>query len=174
MKEVKVDFTEKNLTGNAGVVHFGRFIKKLNLKEILASRIQITRASNADYQVSDVIIMLILGVLAGVKHMSHMAILKSDQVIRSIFDWEKFPDDSTLSRIFKLFSHSSCNELSDVEDQIRRKVWKKKRFGRIEMEFDSSACGVFGSQEGASVGYNPQKKGQKSYNPIFCFIAQTR
>jgi len=173
MKEVKVNFNEKNLTGYAGLIHFGRFIKKLNLINILTSCINIPRASNADYQVSDVIIMVILGVLAGVKHMSHMAILKTDMVIRSIFNWENFPADCTFGRIFKLFTHSSCNELSEVEDQVRRKVWKKKWFGRISLDFDSSVRGVFGSQEGASVGYNPEKKGQKSYHPLFCFIAET-
>lgn len=34
--------------------------------------------------------------------------------------------------------------------------------------------GVFGSQEGAAKGYNPHKKGQKSYHPLFCYVAQTR
>jgi hypothetical protein len=32
MKNVKVEFTEKNLTGNAGLVHVGRFAKKLGLR----------------------------------------------------------------------------------------------------------------------------------------------
>jgi hypothetical protein len=66
MKPVKTEFTEKNLTGNAGLVHFGRFISKLNLKEILMKRIEIPRASNAVYQVADAVVMLILGVTAGV------------------------------------------------------------------------------------------------------------
>ncbi|OQX14614.1 MAG: hypothetical protein BWK80_41700 [Desulfobacteraceae bacterium IS3] len=47
MKPVKIEFTEKNLTGNAGLVHFGRFIQKLNLKEILMKQISIPRAPNA-------------------------------------------------------------------------------------------------------------------------------
>ena len=165
MKPVKIEFTEKNLTGNAGLVHFGRFIQKLNLKEILMKQISIPRAPNAVYQVSDAIIILILGVIAGVRHMSHLAILRTDNVIRSIFNWENFPDDSTLGRIFKLFSHASCQELSEVENLVRWKVWRKKWFGRVTLDFDSSVRGVFGSQEGAETGYNPGKKGQKSYHP---------
>ncbi len=174
MKKVKVEFTEKNLTGNAGLIHFGRFIKKLNLKKILHKHISISRAPNADYQVPDMVIMLIIGVLAGVKHMSHIAILRTDLVMRSLFGWENFPADSALGRIFRLFSHSSCNELSKAEDEIRRKVWKKKQFGRVTLDLDSSVRGVFGSQEGAEKGYNPKKKGQKSYHPLCCFIAETR
>lgn len=174
MKRFKMEFTEKNLTGNAGLVHFGKFVKKLNLRDILANHINIEQASNTDYHVADVIIMLLMGVLAGAKHMSHMVRLRMDTVIRILFNWDKFPADSTFSRIFKKFSASSCHELSEVEDKVRRKVWNKKWFGRITLDLDSSVRGVFGSQEGAAKGYNPKKKGQKSYHPVFCFIAETR
>ena len=34
--------------------------------------------------------------------------------------------------------------------------------------------GVYGKQEGAEKGYNPKKRGQKSYHPLLCFIAETR
>ena len=100
MKNLKVTFTEKNLTRNAGLVHFGKFIEKLKIRDILMSQISISRASNALYQTADAVIILILGVIAGAKHMSHMALLRTDDVIRSIFDWKDFPDDSTLGRIF--------------------------------------------------------------------------
>ncbi|OQY54301.1 MAG: hypothetical protein B6245_21475 [Desulfobacteraceae bacterium 4572_88] len=60
MRNVKVEFTAKNLTGNAGLISFGRFIKKLGLSVLLFSHIGIVRASNADYRAKDVVIMLLL------------------------------------------------------------------------------------------------------------------
>ncbi len=66
MKAIKVKFTEKNLTGNAGLVHFGRFIEKLGLPGILAAHINIPRAADADYQAYDAVLMLLFGVSAGV------------------------------------------------------------------------------------------------------------
>lgn len=174
MKNIKVEFTEKNLTGNAGLVHFGRFMKKLRVPDLISNIISIERAPNADYQAEDVIIMLIMAVLAGARHMSHVMLIRADSVLRTIFNWDKFPVDSTFSRIFKLFTPCNCNELSEVESAIRRKVWGKKWFGRITFDMDSTVKGVFGSQEGADVGYNPAKKGQKSYHPLLCFIAENR
>ncbi len=174
MKNIKVEFTEKNLTGNAGLVCFGRFIKKLGLPDLFSNLISIERASNADYQAKDVIIMLIMAVLAGAKHMSHVLIIRADSVLRAIFNWEKFPVNSTFSRIFKLFSHCHCNELSEIESVVRKKVWGKKWFGRITFDMDSTVKGVFGTQEGAAKGYNPKNRGQKSYHPLLCFIAENR
>ncbi|MCP4150638.1 MAG: hypothetical protein GY757_23025 [bacterium] len=104
MKKVKVEFTEKNLTGNAGLVHLGRFVKKLRLKELLEKHISIERADNASYQAADIIIMLLFAVLAGAKHMNHVVIIRADSVLRTIFNWAKFPADCTFGRIFKLFS----------------------------------------------------------------------
>ena len=44
------------------------------------------------------------------------------------------------------------------------KVWDKKWFGRVTLDLDSSVKTVYGNQEGANVGYNPHKKGKKSYH----------
>ena len=174
MRRFHVQFTEKNLTGNAGLTHLGRFADKLNLPKMLTQHISITRAKNADYQVADVVMMLAMGTLAGVKHISHMVILRSDTALRSLFKWEKFPDDTTMGRIFRLFAPKHCKELSEVESMARNKVWGKKWFGRITLDMDSTVRGVYGSQEGAAKGYNNKKKGQKSYHPLLCFIAETR
>ena len=163
MRRFHVQFTEKNLTGNAGLVNFGRFAEKLGLDKILRQFITIKRAENADYQVTDVVIMLVMGVLAGVKHISHMVILRSDTVLRSLFKWEKFPDNTTFGRIFKLFTHKHCKEFSEAESEARKKVWGKKGFGKVTLDLDSTVRGVFGNQQGAEKGYNPKKKGQKSY-----------
>ena len=174
MRKFHINFSEKNLTGNVGLLHLGRFAEKLGLEKILSSHISIERAPNADYQVKDVVFMLVFGVLAGVKHISHMAILRYDEVIRAIFRWDKFPDNSTFGRIFKLFSQKHCEELSDVESKVRQKVWSKKWFGKTTLDMDSTVRGVYGSQEGAKKGFNSKKKGQKSYHPLLCFIAENR
>ena len=174
MRKFHTEFSEKNLTGNAGLLHLGRFVEKLGLPKILDNHITIERAPCADYKVSEVVVMLAFGVLVGVKHMSHMAILRSDDVIRALFKWEKFPADSSFGRIFKLFSQKHCKELSDAESDVRNKVWAKKWFGKVTLDMDSTVRGVFGAQEGAAKGYNHKKKGQKSYHPLLCFIAENR
>lgn len=167
-------FTEKNLTGNAGLTHLGRFITKLNLKKIMARHISIERGSTATYNVTEVVLMLALGVLAGAKRLSHLVILRNDNALCTLFKWKKFPDETTFGRIFKLFSPKNCKELSDVETEARKKVWSKKWFGKITLDMDSTVRGVYGNQEGAEKGYNPKKKGQKSYHPLLCFISETR
>jgi hypothetical protein len=106
--------------------------------------------------------------------MSHLEILRVDKVIRTLFGWRGFPDNRTFGKVFRLFTHAHCNQLSEVEAKARKKVWGKKWLGRITLDLDSTVRGVNGCQEGAEKGYNPRKKGQKSYHPLLCFVAQTR
>ena len=174
MKNYKVKFTAKNLTGNAGLVHLGKFADKLQLPKTLKQIISIQRGHTANYDASNVIMMLMMGVLAGIKHISHLSIIRNDSVIRKLFDWEKFPDNRTFGRLFELFNHKHCNELHEAEQITRKKVWEKKWFGRVTLDFDSTVIGVHGSQEGAEKGFNPKNKGQKSYHPLLCFVAETR
>ena len=88
--------------------------------------------------------------------------------------WKKFPEDKTFGILFKLFNQKHCSELMEAETQARNKVWSKKWFGRVTLDMDSTVIGVNGSQQGAEKGFNPKKRGQKSYHPLLCYIAETR
>jgi len=174
MKAVTVEMSEKKLTGNAGLVPVGKFVKKLGLTSLFETQISIERRANAVYSVADALLITLLSVVAGGSHLSHVGLLREDGLLRTIFEWVRFPVNSTLGRIFRLFSPKHCVELAEVENLARRKVWGRKWFQRITLEFDSTVKGVFGHQEGAEKGFNPKKKGQRSYHPLLCFVAETR
>ncbi|MBT9166613.1 MAG: hypothetical protein DDT25_01306 [Chloroflexi bacterium] len=173
MRTFSTEYTAKNLTKNAGLVNLGKFADKIGLPRILDRRLTLKRGVTADYTMAEVVMMLMMGVLSGAKHMSHLTILKADMGIRKLFGWELFPDASTFGKLFKRFNMGHCQELSEAEAEARGRVWSKKWFPRITLDMDSTVIGVTGSQEGAEKGYNPKKKGQKSYHPLLCFIAET-
>lgn len=174
MKEVTVEMSGKPLTGNAGLVPVGKLVKKLGLTSLFETHISIERGANALYSVADALLITMLSVVAGGSHLSHVGLLRKDGLLRRVFEWGRFPVESTLGRIFRLFSPKHCAELAEVENMVRRKVWGKNWFQRITLEFDSTVKGVFGRQKGAEKGFNPKKKGQRSYHPLLCFVAETR
>ena len=45
---------------------------------------------------------------------------------------------------------------------------------RITLDCDSGVFPAYGNQQGAEVGYNPHKKGAKSYHPLLCFISKMK
>jgi len=42
------------------------------------------------------------------------------------------------------------------------------------LTFDSTVLERYGEQEGAKKGYNPQKKGRPSHNPLIAFLNRSR
>ena len=161
VKTFSTEYTAKNLTKHAGLVNLGKFAEKIGLPGILEKRLTIERGATADYEMSEIVMMVMMGVLAGAKHMSHLMILKADQAIRKLFGWELFPDASTFGKLFKRFNMGHCHELSEAEAEARKRVWSKKWFPRITLDMDSTVIGVTGSQEGAEKGYNPRRKARR-------------
>ena len=47
------------------------------------------------------------------------------------------------------------------------------KLARLTMDFDGSVISTGRVAEGTAVGFNKKKKGQRSYYPLFCTIAQT-
>lgn len=45
---------------------------------------------------------------------------------------------------------------------------------QVIFDLDSSVLTVYGHQERAEVGYNPQKRGRPSYLPLLCFEGNTQ
>jgi len=49
-----------------------------------------------------------------------------------------------------------------------------KGYREITLDLDSHVICVYGNQQRAALGYNPRKKGRKSYHPLLCFVGESR
>ena len=74
-------------------------------------------------------------------------------------------------------------QLETVGHQVRRRVWRLAlRSGgatvgaqrRLWIDVDSTVKTVYGEPEGAAKGYNPHKRGAKSYHPLLAFCTTTQ
>jgi hypothetical protein len=148
LKTFSTECTAKILTKHAGLVNMGEFAEKIRLPGILEKRPTIKRGATADYEVPEIVMMVMMGALARAKHMSHPAISKADQAIRKLFGWELFPDASTFGKLFKRFNMGYCHGLSEAEAETRKRVWSNQWFLRITRDMDSTVIGVTGSQRG--------------------------
>ncbi len=174
MEKVNINFEGKNLTGNGGLIPIAQFAQKLKVEETLRSELSIKHKHNSKYSVVDTIMITMLGVIAGAKHISQLGIIRHDAVIVKLLNWGVFPAYNTISRLFKLFNQKHNVEFSNAQSQLRQKVWDKKSQSSVAIDIDSTVRGVYGKQEGTEKGFNSKKKGQRSYHPLLAFIAETK
>ncbi|VFN05756.1 MAG: Transposase DDE domain group 1 [Candidatus Kentron sp. G] len=135
------------------------------------------------YQLSDAMYITVLGFIAGAGSLLKVAAVWSDGVLRRIAGWIRIPDDTSLGRIFKEVNAEQISLMEALQHRLRSALWKDAlRAGTSKVaalremwiDADSTVDTVFGHQEGAAKGYNPEKRGALSYHPIMAFCCETK
>lgn len=173
----------KGLTVNAGLLPVLNFMDRLHFRKDVKAAVPKERGANARYEFVDAVQMLVIGVISGASAMTQVVAVWADEVLKKMAGWGDVPVDTTLGRIIKLADQSDVVELEALNHRFRGKVWKRLvRSGHklrsalsvLLIDVDSTVKGVYGDQEGAEKGYNPQKKGQESYHPLMAFVSETK
>jgi hypothetical protein len=176
-KEVKVEFSAKNITPYGGLGLFGKFIRKVRVEEVLdkVNRPQADEIDKGRYSAGKKIVSLVYGLVCGLERPSDTEVLKRDKVFNTIIGYEGYPDQSTFSRFLKSFTVKGAKEIGERGARMLLQV-RNNFIGwlKLTLDLDSHVKTVYGNQQRAKVGYNPKKMGRKSYHPLFCFIGETR
>lgn len=76
MEKVNINFKGKNLTGNSGLIPIAQFAEELKVEETLRTELSIKHKPNSMYSVVGTIMITMLGVIAGAKHISQLGIIR--------------------------------------------------------------------------------------------------
>src|SRR3989304_5645311 len=177
--KIKTEMNGKGLTAHAGLLPVLTFMEKLLFRKRVQEAIGRGRGANAQYQIVDAMQMVVIGLIAGATSMVQIVKVWADEVLMKIAGWEEIPVDTTIGRIMKLVPQGDIVELTGIIHRFRGQVWKRAvrsghelGRGRSEMwgAVYSTVDGVCGKQEGSEAGYNPKKKGLRSYHPVIAFV----
>jgi len=168
----EIRFEDQRLTSHAGLVIIQVLFAKLQVKSRLKSCFDHLPISPI-FGRHMIVLMLIVHLMLGYRRLRDMDYYRDDLMVLRLLGLRKLPDVSTVSRalaevdgksIIKI--RQACREMMLTRLQILRLV-------RVTLDFDGSVLTTGRMAEGTAVGFNKQKKGQRSYYPLFCTIAQT-
>lgn len=94
-------------------------------------------------------------------------------MILRLMGLKKLPDASTISRNLALLDDRSIENVRRLSRSFVINDLQRELFPRLTMDFDGSVLSTKGHAEGSAIGFNKVKKGDRSYYPLFCTIAQT-
>jgi hypothetical protein len=166
---------ERNLTHFGGIFLIHQFCKKLRLKWHLQKNVPFPQRSTYFHPV-DLILAIVYALIAGIHRLSKTKILQGNGAFQQIIGLKQFPYASSLRRFLKRADSKVTQNLSKVHDSLRLKMfYLPKPRTSLLFDFDSSVLTLYGKLiEGAEVGYNPHKRGARSYHPLLCFEAHSR
>ena len=167
----RLRFEDQQLTAFAGTVVVQLLFQRLNLKARLKQCFPAKSA--AIFAPHLIVFWLILHLLLGFRRLRDIDSYRDDPVVRRLLGLRRLPDVATVSRALANMGPSSVERVRHLSSTLVVRALQRERFPRLTLDFDGSVSSTCGHAEGTAVGYNPKKKGARSYYNLFCTVAQT-
>ena len=165
-------FEDARLTSFAGLVIVAQLWMRLQLK----TRLKACFRHVANGQIFDratLFLQLIDHLLLGFRELRDVAHYQEDPLVQRVLGLKRIPNASTLSRMLKQADAKSVAGLRELLTELVLDRLRSLKPNRITLDFDGSVQSTKRHAEGTAVGFNKQKKGARSYYPLFCTVAQT-
>ncbi len=168
-RKIAFSFDESHLTHFGGMWLIQRFCQRLQLRWRLQKYISVPNYTGS-YPACDLILALLFAIIMGLRRINKTEILQYNGAFLDMLGLAQFPDQTTLRRFLKRLCPQDVCQLIGLHDSLRRWLFDlpEARHSFI-FDVDSVVLTVYGHAEGAAVGYNPKKRGRRSYHPLFCF-----
>lgn len=164
-KNVKVSFNAGQLTHFGGVYLLHRFLQQLQLRSFLCTRLQIKERNNY-FTISERLFALIYPMLLGLHSLELNVLLGNNGVFQYLTGLPRVPRPNTLRRFLTDKADVLLPRLQSVHQLLRSRFLASH--SSYWLDFDSTVKTLYGHQEGAVKGYNPEHKGKRSYHPLVC------
>lgn len=165
-------FEEQQLTSFAGLVLIQQLFTHLELKQRLRDCFRHLTASPI-FGWPSIMLLLIVHTLLGYRDLRHTRYYHDDPLVTHVLGLSRLPDVATLSRVLASADPESVRRLRSLLSSLVLVRLTALCLGRVTLDFDGSVLGTNRYAEGTAVGFNRKKKGQRSYYPLFCTVAQT-
>ena len=168
----EICFEDQRLTSFAGLILFQSLFTRIGLKQKLSNcfrHLKVSPIFGHDFTV----MLLIVHLLLGYRQLQDIRYYRDDPVVHRLLGVKRLPDVATISRSLAGMDTRSVEKLRRLNRQQVLQRIKVLGLARITLDFDGSVLSTSRFAEGTAVGFNRRKKGQRSYYPLFCTIAQT-
>ena len=165
-------FEDQKLTSFAGLLVFQSLFSRLELKQQLIHCFRHLKVSPI-FGHGLVVLLLIVHLLIGYRRLQDLRYYQDDPMVRRLLGISRLPDVSTVSRTLAGMDARSVDNLRQFHRQLVTDRLALEGLARITLDFDGSVISTGRFAEGTAVGFNRKKKGQRSYYPLFCTVAQT-
>lgn len=165
-------FEDQKLTSFAGLVVFQSLFSRLELKQQLSHCFGHLKVSPI-FGHGLVVLLLMVHLLIGYRRLQDLRYYQDDPMVRRLLGISRLPDVSTVSRTLAGMDTRSVDNLRQIHRQLVTERLALEGLARITLDFDGSVISTGRFAEGTAVGFNRKKKGQRSYYPLFCTVAQT-
>ncbi len=117
--------------------------------------------------------LIVIHLLIGFRRLREVDYYRDDPMVLRLMGLRKLPDVYTISRALAQMETENFEKVRRLSREMVIDGLGRENLPRLTLDFDGSVQSTKGHAEGAAIGFNKQKKGSRSYYPLFCPVAQT-
>ncbi len=146
-----------------------RFCNRLRLRWLLQKHVGEPGRTGV-YRSADLLLVLMFAIIMGLRRINRTDILQYNGTFLDMLGLKRFPDQSTLRRFLIRLPPPTIRRLARLHDSLRAQLFAlPHERSSLTFDVDSTVLVVYGRAEGARIGYNPKKRGRRSYHPLLCY-----
>jgi len=168
--EVEWD-AEAKVTPMGSMVFFGQYLKTGGLLDRFCRDTPLVYESPNAPDERDVMGTILLSVINGQTRYAHINALRGDRVGAEVLGLSKVVSEDSVRRALKRGTPAAWNRWLTGRE---RAVYETLLTEEYVLDIDNTVKSLYGHQEGAELGYNPQKPGRPSHNYHTYFIGTLR
>jgi len=171
-KILRPEFEDQTLTSYGGLVIFEALFKNIGIKQKLASCFKHI-INKSSYKPPIIMLVLVSHILLGYKQLRDSAFYREDEMVKRLLGLNRLPDVSTISRNLQSCDDTSVTHVRNLIKDTTIASCSSEQLARVTLDFDGTVQSTRRYAEGTAVGYNKKRKGDRSYYPLLCTLAQT-
>ena len=173
-KNIKFSFTGTKITKYAGLTPIMKYLQKIDLGNKLNELFPTSMYGSTKFTIVQILMSLVLGSLSGVNRISRLSNFTADPLVMHLLNLRKNINVDAFSDRLKRLGQAGAIKLQESLFKYITQWLITSDSGTLTIDADSSVCTVYGNQQGAAKGFNPHKKGAKSYHPIIAFASEIK
>jgi hypothetical protein len=167
-----VSFDErKRLTSFAGLILFFALFRAIDLSGRLRRCFAHLGRARV-FGTARVMQQLIVHVVLGFRRLRDRDYYVDDPLVCRLLGVRRLPDVATISRTLAAADGRAVENVRRLLCDLVLDRLAAVRLNRVTIDFDGSVLSTTRRAEGSAVGYNPKRKGARSYYPLFGVVSQ--
>lgn len=167
-----VRFTDHTLTSASGLVLFQVLFERLDLRGRVRHACRHVYGIG-DFKLPELFLTLVIHIILGYRELDDVKFYNDDPLVLRVLGLRRLPSTATLSRRLRSVDVATIANLQEMNRTLVLDRLAAEKLHRVTLDFDGSVVSTRRHAEGAAVGFNRKRKGERSYYPLLCTVAQT-
>ena len=167
-----IRFTDQSLTSASGLILFQVLFNRLDFRERLRRCCRHVYGVG-DFKLPELFLTLVIHIILGYRELDDIRFYNDDPLVLRVLGLRRLPTTSTLSRRLRAVDMETIANLQGLNRTLILARLAAEKLRRITLDFDGSVLSTRRHAEGTAVGFNRKRKGERSYYPLLCTVAQT-